>query len=559
LKSYLLWWLTAKLNIGEEDPKISLGDASFVESNLLQAGYGIHGMKFKHTEIDQGDSIAFTSINGKGLEYLEKLKQGIIAKNLELNNLKTIKLANEEGGEFTLHVKREGNYYRLYASPNQKKYVPRKLLPLINPNRIYTSISSEDELIKRILILQYIKSFELNYPKEKAIVDKLKSNRYIRLKESYRFYCQRDNCLLKRPTKEKKCRCGSNKFKQYLDGHSIDILHKNIISDLQKILRSLKIASRTMRYNYFSLKNCIILRVKLEDPSYFVFTLKSLSNEEIDHIKLLGVPMIFFTYKGEFGSTFPDGAIIKCGEFITNLLEKNKDFFKTKIQKISESTPALRSDAFSKGLDYLKGQEISPLEFERAIFAVFNYIFEEVHAWGGPKLADGSFPLRTNKGVDYLIWDAKRYDTSSLVEYIKKKGPTKDINYIKKLTEDKVMRKNGRLGYYLFVTSNTSKNEFEGIKTEFTEQIKKSRIKKDYKKIKVLCLNKPELLKLVDLYTANEQRGQIQLELFNKILIKSFSKSEGYFDFEYFKTEFESKKGQIYPSVQELRKAHDII
>lgn len=78
------------------------------------------------------------------------------------------------------------------------------------------------------------------------------------------------------------------------------------------------------------------------------------------------------------------------------------------------------------------------------------------------------------------------------------------------------------------------------------------------KRVRVCCLNKKELIKLSNFFKINQDKINQNKEKFLRIVKRGFNISEGYFSFDYIKSDLESltKVEEMYPTEKELRKGN---
>ena len=140
-------------------------------------------------------------------------------------------------------------------------------------------------------------------------------------------------------------------------------------------------------------------------------------------------------------------------------------------------------------------------EFEWLTFNILSYMFPISSKWGGKSLPDGIIGFDKDD-KKFAFWDAKKYDYTKLSNYAKKRkgGIGKDVKYVLKSIEEEDTYEEGKLRYYIFVTSNTQKSDFLELRGILDQKVEnerdRSNLFKKLKLIKFCCINLPELVKL---------------------------------------------------------------
>ncbi len=178
-------------------------------------------------------------------------------------------------------------------------------------------------------------------------------------------------------------------------------------------------------------------------------------------------------------------------------------------------------------------------------------------------LADGACSLIKGNGIEFVLWDAKRYTTEQLSTYVQNtekrnkfpKTISKDIKYMLQFENNFKIKQHGGLKYYIFVTYDTSENDFVKARNSLKAQIKKTKNKNFLSKnIHICCINKYELIKMVDYLTQNNIFLHGNQKIFHTAFKMALRKNQGFFKFEEMKSTLDLNKTPILPTPEELRK-----
>jgi hypothetical protein len=163
-------------------------------------------------------------------------------------------------------------------------------------------------------------------------------------------------------------------------------------------------------------------------------------------------------------------------------------------------------------------------QYEILAYSILNYLFLIADKWGGKSLPDGILGIGAKENRRFIFWDAKCYDDTKLSQYAKKTKAAKDIQYIIKSLEQEDTYEEGKLAHYLFITSNTHKDDFLTVKKTIDESIeslklipkkKNSRKKKEnpyyarLKQINFCCMNIEDLIGLGEMLDDKETRDTL--------------------------------------------------
>jgi len=552
----------SKLKIRFDDFQYKEAKIEKLEQFLENEEVKIFEMAFRHSEVGISDRIVIKSQKGQAKYYYEKFKQSKIFGELSLYDLEYLRFSFQQGRVLRLHFKRKkGGHYivpTLLGSPI-KEDIPKNLKDFLSEGSILFEKVNEKDFIKKCIHKQIIDLVDYSNPSIRKIINNLEEINLLSINKHYKYYCDNPRCpysSYRRATERRKCKCGNLSNTKYVAFYDLEINYNKIISLIIYGIKKENFGScKVMPKKYLGFKNSSIIRIeKDKEFSYIILNQKGLSDEDIKNLKLLGLPFIIVSLKGEIKSTLDGFNEVDSGELIFSILNEDYSIFTKFLDEIKQKSHKLRLNAFETSLNILKSnKKISPLQFERCIFSIFNHIFLECQRWGGPSVADGSFPLRV-KDVEYILWDAKRYDSSSLLEYLRQNSMKKDVKYLEKFNENKLIRSFGSVKYYLFATSNTSKEEFISAKNFLQGQIRVKRRKK-FRKVEIVCINKDHLVKLGEFVNNHFDILSRKYDELLSVFKKGLKMNEGYFDFNLIEEEMKNlvKINQIYPSVSELR------
>lgn len=559
--SWVDWWLESKLRVKFESKVVRPFDNKILKKLLSNPAIKVYEMCFRHPEIGDSEKIIVKSRKGNCMNYQEKIRKIWEKRELTIYDLDYIRLSSGQNKEIKLNFKRRKPYYiSLLAQHNFPGQIPSEIKDYLGENIFLFQEIDKNKLIKTAIHREWLDRYEYEIPELKPFIQDLIKKKIITIEPFYKYLCSNVGCNYslerRKPMEKKICLCGATSTHPILDRYNIKIDYNKIISLIGKGIKFHGFISyKKMPTDYLGFKNTDIIRIKNNKEYLFILLNKrGFSSEDIENLRLLGIPMLLINLKGEIESTLEGFNIISSNELVSSLLQNDYSHIGKLLVEIKENSHKLRWNSFETSLKLLKMKSITPASFENAVFSLFNVIFEECQRWGGPRLADGSFPLKQNK-VKYLLWDAKRYDNTSLLNYVNNKSLKKDIKYMEDFNKNQIIRKFGSIRYYLFVTSNTSKEEFSQIKESLQKQIKSTKTDEKLKRVKVICINKEELINFADYFKENYDLLMTNYEEFMKIISSIFYKKE-YFIFSDIKKDLDqiTEKNKIYPVVSELRK-----
>jgi hypothetical protein len=555
------WLLTLRLKVRFEDLPLKEFSSKQFDKFLSDKSIKIFELGLNKTEMSISDKIIIKSGNGEGYKYYDKLKGSVLRnEGLSIYDLDYLTLSYQENKKTRLNFKRKKGYN--ISIQTQSKYKDR--LPKVIVERmgypLYDKINQR-ELLKYLIHKRYIDKYDVKSRYISPLLEELKKLKIINIYPLYGYRCENPQCEYytdKRVSIKPQCICGNIAKHKIILHFNIEINYNNILSLLGKGLKEQGYAHyRKLPEDYLGFKKYPLLRVEDKQDKYYYLLLneRGLSQESIQNLKINGLPFIIINLQGEISSTLPEFSLINAGDFLFSLMKKDYSQLNNIINNLDEKSHILRATSFKTAITHLNKKIITPELFEKCIFSLFNYIFPQAQKWGGKFLADGSFSFRLDRPC-YLIWDAKRYDTTSLLEYVDGYFLRKDIRYMEKFNENKIIKNFGRLKYYMFVTSNTSKTDFMGMKPSIQNQIKLARTKKKLRNVRVVCLNKNELLELANFFNRHYDLLIPKYAEFLSVIRGGFILDDGYFRFNNVKKQLNLiiKETKIYPKVKTLRR-----
>lgn len=523
----------------------------------------IYKIELENTEISIGDEATIYSRAGEGKKYYKKfVESGIITKEgFDMYDLKKITFSYNEVGGYSIEFKKKKDYVKkIRASGCNMKILPRYIRNVVEKDCHWYSERDASKMLRILIYNGYLKLYDKSYNKALTrILQTPELINFLRLIPIKGYRCKKQGCgLAYRPINTKICLECEGENEEYIKYHKIHLYFKKIISKTGNSIKKGGFVQnyKTMRDNSFELEtNPYIIRLKDKDENYayILFNENGLTKEDIEKMKRYGLPFLILNFKGELEEEFGNMVSRNAEELFLSIILKDFNPLTKALKELSRNIYPIKIDAFKESLKQIKSsQESSPNDFEAIIFSFFNLIFPNCIKWGGPSVADGGCILNTYKN-EYMVWDAKRYNLSSLLDYVRNNLKKKDLNYLKKINKNERVKKNGKLRYYLYVTSNTKKPEFMQIKDEFLQLVKGD---KELNKIQLICINKRDIIKLAEFFKKNQQEIIGKRNKFLTIIRKGFSSNEGYFYFDTIKKELRElvKIKRITPLARELRK-----
>ena len=318
--------------------------------------------------------------------------------------------------------------------------------------------------------------------------------------------------------------CGNEKPIWIPNGERFVFDIQKIKDDIKKSLIDNKVKYRRLRKPFFN-NRFELQKASIEGLSEIniYLNLDGLYEPVLKNFRLCPLPLFVVNFRGEMKNELTYIHQINAADFLEKLYDGSGviDLIRNtaKDSRLAEKKEAAFIDSI-KGLKEVKKDNslISSKkgnEFEWLSFNILSRFFPISSKWGGPSLPDGIIGFnKDNK--KFAFWDAKRYDSTKLSSYANKRkgGIAKDLRYvIKSLTEEDTYE-DGKLAYYLFVTSNTSKDDFLKILAIIDQKIEKEKDRsvlfKRLKSIKFCCINLPELIKFASLIEDKKNYENLQ-------------------------------------------------
>jgi hypothetical protein len=564
LYNWMKWFLKSKIKIKFESPIVKKYSPSILKQLLSNRSTKVFEIEIKYPQIDESGAVIIKSLNGTAYQYQKRIGQALstTGKNPSIYDIDHISISYDNQPKIRIKFQRKWAYYiKFETNYVYEKQVPPKILPYLGENILLTDKVDKKALLNIMLQRGYLDKFDYENPYLKPFINKLSSLGVIEIKPSLKYYCESPGCLIaangNKPSRNPQCPCGAISKNSEIDNYEIEINEDKIKKLLMEGIKKIGFSRyKTMPKKYLELKNSTIIRAEYnKDYIFFLFNTRGLETWEIDKLKLYGIPFLLINFKGETKSDMEGFNHITIGDLMVSIINNNFNNLKEALIDSKSKVHSLKLKSFQEGISLIKKRRISSLDFERAVFSIFNFIFLECQRWGGPRLPDGSLPFRLNK-INYLLWDAKRYDRASLLNYIRSNGLKKDIRYMIKFNNNRIISRLGLVKYYLFITSNTKKQEFLSVKNEIKKQIEKSKRKSKLKRVNVSCLNKEDLKKLAKYFIDNYDVIISKYDSFIKLFRQELANNEGYFSFDDFKTKVDSliNSPAIYPTDTQLRK-----
>jgi hypothetical protein len=278
--------------------------------------------------------------------------------------------------------------------------------------------------------------------------------------------------------------------------------YDKIAIEVRRVLKRNGIRSKLVRGMKIYSKKYDFILAKHKDTDVFLFFNKNGISKRTEEDFLIDArPFVLLNFSGELKSTLEDyghlsgGVVLRLamGGNLAPLLECMDEALK-KYKAGASSSLGISVNKLKEIRDHNADAALKPAEkgtmFEKLVRPCFSLLFN-AKSLSSRNRPDGVFFLNQN---DYIIWDAKRYDSdkSTLIKNVKKSDTRlpKDIKYIKKaVTLDKLLKRN--LRFYMYVTKSISKSDFHAAKAELEKRGKKTGIK-----INVVCLNLKGLIAL---------------------------------------------------------------
>jgi len=523
----------------------------------------VYKIELENTEISVGDEVTIYSKNGEAKKYYNKfIELGILKKeDFGIYDLKRISFSYRDIGNYSLEFKwKKGFTKEIKLIAENKKELPKYIKDISNKENYWCSKLNNRKMLRILVYNGYIDLYSKSHNKVLTkLIENLELNKFLTASPVKGYRCERNCDLAYKPTNTKICALCGNINRIRTKYHKIELDFRKIIAKTGKSIKRGGFIQKykTLGDNSFELEtnpHIVRLEDKIGNYAYILFNENGLTREDIEKMRRYGLPFLVLNFKGELGQEFGKLITRDAGDLFLSIINKNFNPFIDSLKELSRHLYAIKLDAFEQSLKKIKSDSIfSPNDFEAIVFSFFNVMFPDCNKWGGSNVADGGCIFNSYKN-EYLMWDAKRYNLSSLLNYVRNKLERKDLTYLKKFMKSELVKKNGKLKYYLYVTSNTKKPEFMQIKDEFKELTKKDRFLKN---IELFCIDKKELIKLVEFFKKNQK---VLLDkrraTFLTIIRNGFLKTDGYFFFENISNDLRNfvKSKRKTPSARELRK-----
>lgn len=526
----------------------------------------VYRIELRNTEISIGDEATIYSKSGEGKRYYQKfVDAGILQKeNFGVYDIERIIFSYKNSDNNLLEFKRKRDYTKeIIFKGRGISDIPQYIQEISNKDNYWYSKLDNKKILRILIYNGYIDLYNKSHNKFlERLVEDLKFNNFLTSIPVIGFRCDNPVCrFFHHPTRYRLCpepTC-SRKNKEYIQYHKIELDFKKIIGRTGDSIKKAGFIRKykTLSENSFELVTDPFI-VRLEDAkrsyAYILFNREGLIKEDIQKIKRYGLPFLIINFKGELEQEFGNFVVKDAGDLFLSIINKDFKPFVDALKELSKNIYPIKMDAFNESIKMIKSsQTISANDFEAIVFSFFNLIFPDSVKWGGPKVADGACIFNLYKN-EYLIWDAKRYNTSSLLNYVKNNLEKKDIGYLKRFMRSELVKKKGKLKYYLYITSNTLKEEFINIEKEFKEKVKADG---ELKSLNIFCMNKNELISFVEFIKKNYKNFiECNKAKFLTLLRKGFTKNSNYFSFDLIKEDLKKliKKQNSVPLAQELRK-----
>src|SRR3989338_113443 len=474
------------------------------------------------TDFATGDQIIIKPKDNDAREYLKALldqKKIINSDTFNLSYIDYIKVRRKNGkyNLIKLHYADDGIVPKIMSS-NKDANLIKDLESLgfpVGVKIVDTNKIPKKSLIQELLMSCCISKDELKNNNYLAVINYMDSVGLIKDKVDKNLYL----CF-----KTKKCKgsfflvktcptCGNNQTIKVPNGMKFNFNLDKVRNDLKNKLMKHKIKYRRLKKAFYDNKFELQKAQSTNLPQINIyFNLTGLYEPVLNNFMLCPLPLLVVNFRGEMKNDLKFIHQIDAADFIEALYDTDDNKTIEIIKKAAEDTKygEKKETAFQNSLKTLRDfKKNSTLlinsrkgnEFEWLTFNVFSYLFHVSEKWGGKSLPDGIIGFNSDD-KKFAFWDAKRYDNTKLSNYAKKRkgGIGKDIKYVLKSISQEDTYEEGKLGYYIFVTSHTSKEDFMKLQETLNKKIEKEKDRTDLfkklKSIKFCCLNIDELIKL---------------------------------------------------------------
>ncbi len=567
IKELILWWLKVKNIIWLPKHEPIKIDKEKIKNIFNKVNQKFYLIDLKRTKAPgSGESVIIKSKTGNALQQaLDWEKDGIVTFSLDtLNQVKT-SIGNSGQAKLMFNKSKLGKKITYFGS---RYALPKEFRNIINKGQIIFDNLDFNEILTNVIYRQDVEPYYFNLPQVGTKLNEMIKVKLLRKKQNKLYWCSNPSCDVIKPIKQKICECGNPARRSFTISYSIKPNKKQIEFQTINLLKKEKI--KTTKYLAKALnlnKNDFAIRIEKGGKYFYLyFSKNSIGKEKFEKLKLLGIPLIIIKLKGELNSNMVGLSNVEGLQFIDWLAGKKSDKIISLIQEAIEKSSDLMYESFRAAITIVKAPSPpTPEEFENSIYAILNFMFPHNQKLGGPKLADGAFAFEGQGTTQFVLWDAKRYTKTKLSSYIKEKKemrikfPTeisKDIKYMNNFERNFKVKKHGGLKYYVFLTYETDKDDFDKAKESLSEQLKKTKNKafKIKSKIWVSCIDRINLLKLTAYLSSNPDVLKNNRNKFYKIIKYALRVNNGYFDFYLIKEKLDKLVDGIQPTSQELRK-----
>jgi hypothetical protein len=562
--NFIKWWLRAKKRVITNDSEPMQVKSKKLHS-LLTKGIKTYLIEVLRTEFGSGESIIIKSNKGKAMDQLDAYTKEEIVKPISVDNIKSVRLSIKGDSKATLYFDREGVGKSISFFGKDNSELPKEIQQIINERQVIFDTVQPYEILKNAIYKGQIENCYMRIPEIRDKVNNLCNDKLVKKRKIKLYFCPNLECDRKTPSLKRICKCGVKSNKGFEISTEIKIIRKNFIKKTRKLLNEINVKSELYSAKMLQLgRQDFAIKVNCANTHFYLyFSRNGLGKKKLQQIKTLGKPVIIIKFKGEVESNL-DGLASEEGiNFLQILINNDKQKLKQLINSAKEKSIILINEAFKEAFKEVKKGELpNPQNFENQMFSIFNYLFPYNQQLGGKKLADGVFGFK-EQVIDFVLWDAKRYTKTKLADYVKQNSKprkkfagkiSKDLNYMLKFETNKRIKKHGGLKYYLFVTWDTKKEDFVKAKEELQTQLKKTNAKwLKNKTIHISCVDKSQLIKLVQYLQREKAILQNNRCKFYKTFKKGLRTNNGYFEFDKIKNELEKITQSVYPERQDLQ------
>lgn len=548
-------FLQNEINVPLVQPRIPKnGSWKNISNSLIKIpkGLEIEEMGFNITDLSTGEKIIIKSNKGDVSQYIDTMlnQKGasfLDSAKFDLSYIEHMKIRRNKGHTNYFNFSRNdtGAIIIENRSRHKDKELEKQLEEMgifIDNPIIDTEKISQTKLIQQVIIRCFLSEKEYRLDVFKQILDKFNSYKIVKeIREILLYKCYGSiKCWNSSSFRTKTCpHCKkSNKIRWWSQGREIVFDMEEIIKELKNKLKKSKVKYRRIISPFYN-KKYELHKIYIPNQSEIslFFNKKGLHKNILKDFSLCPRPLYCVNFRGEV-KKFPEFLYQEdASDFIFRLFEKNEvdfvNFLKDKV--LNKSLAEIQENSFIESLvelkKVLKNKELADKKkgnkYEYLTSNIFNYIFPISDKWGGKNLPDGIIGMDVDTNKEFIFWDAKRYDDTKLSNYAskRKKGVVKDIQYVLESLKKEDTYEDGRLKYYLFVTSSTYKEDFIRVQEKINKIIGKNKyipVKKGkrkrklnpyYKRLKEVrfcCMNIEELISLAEVFTDKDKRDRIQ-------------------------------------------------